>query len=182
MPAYNSIEQRGNDAAEMRGLASGEVGFRPCFSGRARAHNAAAHGAGWRKTRVRQDLVRGKPGHLVRVGAASWLMEPQADVTAADSVAVPSRPDFLLRPVRGRGPARPARLLAILPAPEVGFELTDGKGQVLAEAELAWPTQRVAVLHGEQAEEAAAFEEAGWRVLSAAEGALAEQVVKALVD
>ena len=71
---------------------------------------------------------------------------------------------------------------ASLPAPEVGFELTDGKGQVLAEAELAWPTQRVAVLHGEQAEGAAAFEQAGWRVLSAAEDALAEQVAKSLVD
>ena len=30
--------------------------------------------------------MRGKPGYLVRVGAASWLMEPQADVTAADGV------------------------------------------------------------------------------------------------
>ena len=31
-------------------------------------------------------------------------MEPQADVTQADGVAVPSRPDFLLRPVRGEAP------------------------------------------------------------------------------
>ena len=56
------------------------------------------------KPRVRQDLVRGKPGYVVCIGAASWLMEPQADVTAADGVAVPSRPDFLLRPVRGDAP------------------------------------------------------------------------------
>ena len=46
-----------------------------------------------KKPRVRQDLVRG--------GAASWLMEPQADLTVADGVAVSSRPDFLLRPMRG---------------------------------------------------------------------------------
>ncbi len=46
-----------------------------------------------KKPRVRQDLVRG--------GAASWLMEPQADLTVANGVAVPSRPDFLLRPMRG---------------------------------------------------------------------------------
>ena len=71
---------------------------------------------------------------------------------------------------------------AHLPAPEVGFELTDGKGQVLAEAELAWPTPRVAVLHGEQAEEAGAFEGAGWRVFSAGEDALAERVAKALAN
>ena len=56
------------------------------------------------KPRVRQDLVRGKPGYMVRIGTASWLMEPQADLTAADGVAVPSRPDFLLRPVRGDAP------------------------------------------------------------------------------
>ena len=48
---------------------------------------------------------------------------------------------------------------------------------VLAEAELAWPKQRLAVLHGKQADGAAAFEEAGWRVYSAADGGeLAERV------
>ena len=53
------------------------------------------------KTRVRQDLVAGKPGYHLKIGNASWLMEPQADLGPADGVAVPSRPDFLLRPVRG---------------------------------------------------------------------------------
>ena len=52
-----------------------------------------------------------------------------------------------------------------LPVPEVGFELADDKGEVLAEAELAWPKERVAVLHGEQTENVAAFEQAGWRIL-----------------
>ena len=56
------------------------------------------------KPRVRQDLVCGKPGYMVRIGTASWRMEPQANVTRADGVAVPSRPDFLLRPVRGAAP------------------------------------------------------------------------------
>jgi len=69
-----------------------------------------------------------------------------------------------------------------LPAPEVGFELTDGKGQVLADAELAWPTQRVAVLHGEQTETADVFKQKGWDVYSADEDALAEHVAKALVN
>ena len=53
------------------------------------------------KPRVRQDLVAGKPGYILKIGNASWLVEPQADVNQADGVAVPSRPDFLLRPVRG---------------------------------------------------------------------------------
>ena len=56
------------------------------------------------KARVRHDLVAGKPGYILKIGNASWLVEPQADVTPADSVAVPSRPDFLLRPVRGEAP------------------------------------------------------------------------------
>ena len=57
------------------------------------------------KARVRQDLVAGKPGYHLKIGNASWLMEPQADLGPADGVAVPSRPDFLLRPVRGEAVA-----------------------------------------------------------------------------
>ena len=53
-----------------------------------------------------------------------------------------------------------------LPMPEVGFELADDKDEVLAEAELAWPTQRIAVLYGEQVEKAPLFERRGWRAYS----------------
>ena len=53
-----------------------------------------------------------------------------------------------------------------LPVPVPGFELTDDNGRVLAEAELAWPKRRVAVLHGEQAEKADLFEQVGWRTYS----------------
>ena len=56
------------------------------------------------KARVRQDLVAGKPGYHLKIGNASWRVEPQADLGPADGVAVPSRPDFLLRPVRGEAP------------------------------------------------------------------------------
>lgn len=54
-------------------------------------------------------------------------------------------------PIRERG----------LPVPEVGFELTGSKDQVLAEAELAWPSQLLAVVL--QPEDQDAFEQAGWR-------------------
>ena len=67
-----------------------------------------------------------------------------------------------------------------LPAPDVGFELTDDKGEVQAEAELAWPKERVAVLHGEQAENTAAFERGGWQVCFAEEEAVAERIIKRL--
>ena len=54
-------------------------------------------------------------------------------------------------PIRERG----------LPVPDVGFELTGSKDQVLAEAELAWPSQLLAVVL--QPEDRDAFEQAGWR-------------------
>ena len=53
-----------------------------------------------------------------------------------------------------------------LPTSEVGFKLADEAGRVLAEAELVWVKLRVAVLHGEQAENAAPFEQAGRLVCS----------------
>ena len=52
------------------------------------------------------------------------------------------------------------------PTSEVVFDLADKAGLVLAEAELAWAKHRVAVLHSEQAEKAAPFEQAGWQVCS----------------
>ncbi len=48
-----------------------------------------------------------------------------------------------------------------IPPPEVGFELTDASGQVLAEAELGWEGERVAVLMpGQQSQP---FVDSGWR-------------------
>ena len=58
-----------------------------------------------------------------------------------------------------------------LPVPEVGRELATATGRVLAEAELAWPGRRVAVLHGEQTATTAAFEHgAGERIRRARVG------------
>ena len=53
-----------------------------------------------------------------------------------------------------------------LPAPVVGFELANDGDEVLAEAELAWPTQRIVVLHGEQVEKVSLFERRGWHAYS----------------
>ena len=49
---------------------------------------------------VRQELVRGKPGYLLKLNAKTWFIEPQAELGAADGVTAPSRPDFLIHPVR----------------------------------------------------------------------------------
>ena len=49
---------------------------------------------------VRADLVRGKPGYVLKVGGRTYYMEPQADLGPSEGVAEPSRPDFLIRPAR----------------------------------------------------------------------------------
>jgi DEAD/DEAH box helicase domain-containing protein len=48
--------------------------------------------------------------------------------------------------------------------PEAGFELTSAQGEIVATAELAWPTCTVAVLLGHEADGAARFEADGWHL------------------
>ena len=55
---------------------------------------------GARAVQVRADLVRGKPGYVLKAGRHTYYMETQADLGASDGVVEPSRPDFLIRPAR----------------------------------------------------------------------------------
>ncbi len=50
--------------------------------------------------RVRGEIVGGKPGFVLSTGKHTYFMEPQADLGNAQGVALPSRPDFLMRPAR----------------------------------------------------------------------------------
>ena len=68
------------------------------------------------------------------------------------------------------------------PVPEVGFELIGNTGAVLAEAELGWLAQKVAVLLPDQQAHIAAFEDAGWQVFASSADDLAEAVANALPD
>jgi tetratricopeptide (TPR) repeat protein len=52
------------------------------------------------------------------------------------------------------------------PLPEVGFELQDEQGRVCAEAELAWPSKKFAMLLPDQDQPKAIFVAQGWRVFS----------------
>ena len=67
-----------------------------------------------------------------------------------------------------------------VPAPEAGFELTGPTGRVIAEAELAWPEFKVAVLLPEQRSCAGQFEGAGWTVLDGSAEEVADAVAAAL--
>ncbi|MFQ6539393.1 sacsin N-terminal ATP-binding-like domain-containing protein [Aphanothece stagnina] len=52
--------------------------------------------------------------------------------------------------------------------PDVGFELTDEKGAIVAYAELAWPTQKMAIVDTE--EDLSVFEAYGWQCWASEEG------------
>ena len=49
--------------------------------------------------------------------------------------------------------------------PEVGLELTDAKGCIQADAELAWANEKLAVLRADQADLVEAWTSAGWTVV-----------------
>lgn len=50
-------------------------------------------------------------------------------------------------------------------APTVGYELADYRGNVVADAELAWPEQLIVVLREDQTDMQGVWTDAGWRVL-----------------
>ena len=47
-----------------------------------------------------------------------------------------------------------------VPIPEVGFELEGHKGEVIGQAELAWPDKKIVVLN--QGDDSKVFDQAGW--------------------
>jgi DEAD/DEAH box helicase domain-containing protein len=55
-------------------------------------------------------------------------------------------------------------MLGALP-PEVGLELADEKGRVLAECELAWTASKLVVLRPDQEDLLGAWQQEGWTVL-----------------
>ena len=52
--------------------------------------------------------------------------------------------------------------------PVIGYELQDSSGRVCAEAELAWPDAKIAVVLPERMEAAAVFQDRGWSVFGPA--------------
>ena len=57
--------------------------------------------------RVREDVVAGKPGHVLTMTGRTYYMEAQAELGASDGVAIASRPDFVIRPARASAGKRP---------------------------------------------------------------------------
>ncbi|MCY1448053.1 hypothetical protein D9M71_647000 [compost metagenome] len=67
-------------------------------------------------------------------------------------------------------------------APEVGFELMDEKGRVIAEAELAWPDARTAVLQPDTEVGAALFAGQGWHSFTADGSGLPDELRTLLME
>lgn len=56
--------------------------------------------------RVMQEVVQGKSGYLLEVGGERYWMRLQVDLGPEEGVAVKTRPDFLLTPVRSTSPRK----------------------------------------------------------------------------
>ena len=56
--------------------------------------------------RVRNDLIRGRPGYVLQVEGRTWYVEPQVELGPSDGVRIRCRPDFLIRPAH-RKPETP---------------------------------------------------------------------------
>jgi DEAD/DEAH box helicase domain-containing protein len=56
---------------------------------------------------ISKELVRGKEGYLLRIGDAIWEIEPQVKLDAQSGVAVETRADFVLWPVKKGGSQKP---------------------------------------------------------------------------
>lgn len=66
--------------------------------------------------------------------------------------------------------------------PVVGYELLDKKGCVLAEAELAWPSQKIAVFLPECDETLHEFEKEGWQCFHAIDTVIPESLTMLLAE
>mgnify|MGYP007112119123 CR=1 FL=1 len=66
-------------------------------------------------------------------------------------------------------------------APVVGYELLDDKGRIVAEAEMGWEVQRVAILLPETGAEAK-FAAAGWTCFMAADGPVPTELKNKLTE
>lgn len=46
------------------------------------------------------EVVDGRPGYLLKIGNAAWKVIPQVELGAKQGIALASRPDFILKPLR----------------------------------------------------------------------------------
>jgi len=60
-----------------------------------------------RQLTINKELVHNKEGYLLKIGDAIWEIEPQVKLDAASGVAVTTRADFVLWPIKTEGNQKP---------------------------------------------------------------------------
>jgi DEAD/DEAH box helicase domain-containing protein len=144
--------------------------------------DADAHHTAWRHALRLYHWLQMLPGWVMstregwRDGDAevlkpAWTASPGA-ATAPDVPAVdPQWQRVLGEAVEAVQAGLRVIASASVPSPEVGHEGADERGRVFAEAELAWPDHRLAVLTPAQDDQAEAWRGRGWTVvMTTAEG------------
>ncbi len=56
---------------------------------------------------LRKEIINGRAGYYLKIGNASWTIEPQVSLNRSDSVDIHSRADFVIRPASSRMHSRP---------------------------------------------------------------------------
>ena len=97
----NAILAQAENLKEVPGLRSVKVN--PLLESELEARFVEALGrieVDGKPVRVRQDIVGGKPGFVLTTTGLTYFMEAQVALGESDGVAIPSRPDFVIRPAR----------------------------------------------------------------------------------
>jgi hypothetical protein len=121
-------------------------------------------------TELQAPALALQQGHYLQVGDTAWAIEPQVELVA------PSWGDCLEEIIDEECRRIVEELVekGIRQPDCIGFELTNDQGEVIAEAEVAWEQEMVALLRADQQEFKEVFEAAGWKVYMADSGIVTE--------
>jgi ATP-dependent helicase/nuclease subunit A len=121
-------------------------------------------------TELQAQTLASQQGHYLQIGDRAWEIEPQAEVVA------PSWSDLLEEIIDEECCRIVANFVekGIRPPDRVGFELINDRVEVIAEAEVAWEQEMVALLRTDQQEFKGIFDAAGWKAYVADSGIIAE--------
>jgi ATP-dependent helicase/nuclease subunit A len=109
-------------------------------------------------------------GHYLQIGDTAWEIEPQVDMVA------PSWSDRLEEIIDEECRRIVEKFVekGIRQPDCIGFELTNDRGEVIAEAEVAWEQEMVALLRADQQVFREVFDTAGWKAYVANSGIVTE--------
>jgi hypothetical protein len=121
-------------------------------------------------TELRAQALALLQGHYLQIGDTTWEIKPQVEVVATRwSDRLEEIIDEECRRIVEKYVEK-----GIRQSDCIGFDLTNDQGEVIAEAEVAWEQEMVALLRADQQAFGEVFEVAGWKVYKAVSGIVAE--------